>query len=1391
MKFRRAYMQTLFKSSDALTYFEVQPAIVPVQGADTIDPPTAPPILEGLQCSEDTQVSLLRRLAEAQRETRSRYRTLDAPEHQSEVTPWLKTSGFHIHLQDLDLEDVPKSYALPQPDEDEEIQMVLESVQRVLEKAMFTLGHETDGHSVKVSRHNAKVINTFRSDEMNPDPMTRLQQPGSLTKYIQTWQKLVCYFMRIVEGSALRDDMFNATDGQIETLTAVIREVKRLRLQTIVTDQTIVPGPDPDAHTNRLDNLVRDFSMQLIQQPLRQRSFDSPVLSFLAALAWDGSAKTWRKVNNLNSFISQLIYDCQLMTLSHCLAVTANTGHRNLSEILTAFCREWTHNDTQTPMGELLALRLYAFQIGANTVNEAQIRWHRDGETLNYQNIRYSMTDLRTEIRHGIDAARHILETDLALGLGDLPTFNISSLADNWDTAGVGESFLTDARNQDELEDADRWLLTRLAGDPVQAALFFRESRPGDWRVISEAARQFEDAVQEFLGKLAVLIHKGSGQAARMTEFLGMRWCNNAYDKRNIFVHDGYLLFILTYHKSQSRTNASRWPVRFLLPEVGQLVLQYLAIVVPFRRFLSKEVQNPEEVSEYLFSRGSRVWQPAAMSQAMVRESSLVLGVKINVSAWRQISVGIALKKFGGVDASAGLKQDQDDEEGGTTQVSRGSMPDVFHYQASHTPHTGNQMYGGTVNFNQGITDAGLQEFHRASQRWHKLCLTRDEVAHGLPHHPLPTNIRGLDNRRQRSNTETELPLAKRIASNLVSTRHRRRWSLQDAQKVLLRLYGQDAQFKSSAQELLLETILQGHGQIIGILTTGAGKSLSFLLPSQLPHAGTTVVIFPLTALKYDQIRQCQDKQIPYHVWTSGSDAAQSGIPPLIFVSMEEATTKKFQQFLLKLDLGYLLDRVILDECHLVHTSASYRPKTRFLRELRELHCQFVCLSATFPPSLMGSFQQKLYLPNPQVIRTDTLRTDLQYRVMTVAPQQVQPMAIHQIKTFIQTQPHMVQDPKSRVIVYVATRHEADDYADALQGLRFYSDSGNESDKVAELRQWFQGASKVMVATSAFGAGVDYPHVRAVFHIGLPDSAIEFAQQVGRASRDGVWGLSLIIMSKRVPSQGSTDIDVGLSTDLQVMRAYAGEPRCRPAILSSYLDGRSWYCTFDPAPPCDQCRKFGRFEDALEEDASEFTAPAQESESSSESETGSDVEDLRAGATLLRRDVRAESQGMSRYVEGLRVLKGRCVLCWLDREGGGAADIHSGDYQHTLTDCKNQRKQRFFDAKRAAMRNTEANGRRQWIAQYAACFTCGNPQSVCSNQGRKGSVCEFRDIVFPAAWSAFLVPQWRRRDLPKIAGHAWSSEGHYMSWLGNLVTVYGTQASNAMKVTDWIIQQYL
>jgi len=219
----------------------------------------------------------------------------------------------------------------------------------------------------QLSRLNAKLLNTFRGAEMSQDPIKPLQNSKSISTYISCWQKLVCYFWRVTRDDYLKVEdkqLFHPTERQIKCLVEVWRRV------SIVGEIGRPEGEGKGAREKmekEVDKIVLDLSMSLIQQRLTDWAFDSAMVSFAAMLAWDSTRQTWKDVNNYTSYLSQLIYDCQIIVLLHCLE--AIDGDEGLTIRIVRVREEWLLNDTTGPVAEPSGSRLLGFEIGRNTVN--------------------------------------------------------------------------------------------------------------------------------------------------------------------------------------------------------------------------------------------------------------------------------------------------------------------------------------------------------------------------------------------------------------------------------------------------------------------------------------------------------------------------------------------------------------------------------------------------------------------------------------------------------------------------------------------------------------------------------------------------------------------------------------------------------------------------------------------------------------------------------------------------------------------------------------------------------------------------------------------------------------------------------------------------------------
>jgi superfamily II DNA helicase RecQ len=1367
-------------------------------------------------------------------------------QHISEVTPWLRTTTFHIHKEVFgDVDDFRDVLRLPHRDGDLSLSLVCESVDRILRRGLDQVQDSRSGK--RLHRLDAQHLNSFQAGVISQDPFQRLDRERSVQSYSKLFQQLVSYFFR-VENDYFGHAIFKVTSRQRQSSTDVMDEAMK-QAQAQETDHnranhnsdgmtsggqavvnlhrrhcqsglvsTLPQEGLAKSDNQRLDQLTLEFCLSLIQHQLVDSSFDNAILSFCAVLAWDSSRKAWRKdLGNYSSYLSQLIYVCQVLILLQCYRLVEDGQSRSLSAAIVAQRDEWLQNTSRGPVGDLQAWRLYARSVANTSVGIAQVRWYQDGLTLAYQDISYRVSYLHDEMVFCMHEARRIFQHDLTLNLPDVPVYPVEKLVDNWDSTMPQMSFIDDSRNTDCLGGGQDWLYNQILASPALADTVLQQEPDSRWIVNVDFAHQYETAVQHFLEFMLTILYKGSGQPARRPEMLGLRWQNTQYDQRNLFIHDGYILFILTYHKWQSQHHASRYPVRFLLPEAGELMVQFLVLIQPFRRWVAQETGVPPRVSEYLWSGPHGVWTDDRMTRLIQRNSLLSVGVSTHVQAWRQIAVGIAIKFFSGMGYQADLDRegDTDDDNGGRPlDANMGDLPEVFHRQATHAPRTGNQVYGGTVNFKDGLTDAGLQQYLQASQMWHRLChvpplpraqrgyLTAFQLSEAaplvqsagpsLPQSPYTTPT---PPKRRPTSLADNTPLPKRLAVRRTPQRHHRRWTTDDALVALRSLFGRDATYRSPAQAQMIEHIVSGRGEVVAALATSEGKSLAFMLPARLPQAGATVVILPLVVLKQEMFRRCEQLGLPFTVWDRHGDHIRYDGCPLIFVSAETAVLPPFRAFITGLDAREGLDRVVVDESHLILTASDYRPKLKLIKHLRTIRCQFVFLSATLPPLLLTSFYHRLLLFDPVVIRSHhTFRRDLQY---TVAFTQSRPSTsfIQQVVQGIRSTlalPNIQDDPTARVIIYTLTRDDAREMAAALEIEAYFSDSGTVDEKAAMLTRWIEGCHRAIVATSAFGMGIDYPRVAAIFHIGAPTNAIDFAQEVGRLGRDGRGGHSTVILPPNTSSLApSLETESLLPVTQQVMNSYTRLPRCHTAILSWFLDGSPWYCDAeDPARRCSRCRRLGLWSDQSppEEEPAWLGKKQQrriaindgQSLPSDMSSTSSSGDDELPGPEVLRQHVRDEARGRERYVRQLEEFRGCCMICRLLIPAGHRSDSP----WHNLVQCRSPRKQDFFTAKKAAIQVGKT--RLGWLTAYCACYGCGNPQEVCQSQGAHG--CEFQDIVFPTSWAFFHLQRPFGKSLEQWTGRGFISETVWMTWLGEAREVYGMRATNAVWIASQVFQ---
>lgn len=336
---------------------------------------------------------------------------------------------------------------------------------------------------------------------------------------------------------------------------------------------------------------------------------------------------------------------------------------------------------------------------------------------------------------------------------------------------------------------------------------------------------------------------------------------------------------------------------------------------------------------------------------------------------------------------------------------------------------------------------------------------------------------------------------------------------MRGAEAVLHEVFGYAA-FRPGQAEAVA-AVMAGRDSTV-LLPTGGGKSLCYQVPAMALWAageGLTLVISPLIALMEDQVAAMQRLGIP-------AAALHSSMPweeqraildraedlALLYVSPERLAVKRFRRFLAQ----HRLARAAVDEAHCISEwGHDFRPAYRQLVVLKqELGLPVIALTATATPRVLSDLRAALDLDEPLHIQTSFLRPNLAFSVEHHRGDKVRTE---------RTVDLVRQVSEGRVVVYAATRKRVTELAKALKsaGVRVaHYHAGRTDGARARAQEDFEsGKAQVMVATTAFGMGIDQPDVRLVLHAQAPGTLEAYAQQAGRAGRDGEAARCVVLYS--------------------------------------------------------------------------------------------------------------------------------------------------------------------------------------------------------------------------------------------------------------------------------------
>ena len=321
---------------------------------------------------------------------------------------------------------------------------------------------------------------------------------------------------------------------------------------------------------------------------------------------------------------------------------------------------------------------------------------------------------------------------------------------------------------------------------------------------------------------------------------------------------------------------------------------------------------------------------------------------------------------------------------------------------------------------------------------------------------------------------------------------------MDDFKKILKKYWGYD-DFRGIQREII-ESILAGH-DTLGLMPTGGGKSITFQVPA-LAQEGACIVITPLIALMKDQVQHLRSRGIKAAAIYTGLshdqilqtlENAVFGAVKLLYVSPERLSSELFRQKVRHMKVCF----ICVDEAHCISQwGYDFRPSYLAIADIRSLvpDVPVLALTATATPEVVDDIQDRLHFREKCVFRMSFERKNLAYVVRPTINKEQQLI-------------HILQRVPGSAIVYVRSRQRTKEYADLLckMGIKatFFHAGLDNSVKDQRQHEWQQDHVQVMVATNAFGMGIDKPDVRVVVHIDCPDSIEAYFQEAGRAGRDG------------------------------------------------------------------------------------------------------------------------------------------------------------------------------------------------------------------------------------------------------------------------------------------------
>jgi superfamily II DNA or RNA helicase len=1256
---------------------------------------------------------------------------------------WFKRTGWLAFPKGQNLAHL--GYTARLPDRNEvKLQTAARLTEQQIEKCVKGLA--------TLPRETRRWLRSAKHNEVDQRPLARLQNPESQATYASYIVRFVCFYLRILADEESRVDEYLSQRSQVvdssdegsgedagieseceyndndndndsnadSTDNDSIAPTRRPR-KSVVKDTMkdarelfswkgdqkelamqlwlMLDGSDRAAQMGALLQSLSSFVMTSYGND----ELSSGLVQYLAVLGIDTETKRLRTAKNYSYMLAGMVYCIRVLAVESILPAAGRDDQTEEDrDRFLEMRKKYLADGSYSPMSVTISLLAYGKRAAMNEGNAGNAYWSVDkkifylnGRPIGIERFRRMARDIVAE------AVEQFWQLCWVEAVTDRFTINLAQIVDDISFTTRGRSFVNDPANG--LCDGLAWMLARARKRDGGMKL---QTVDGRWR--AKKVRQYLQQMDRFLELLLFSVHVTSGQPGRGSEITTIRHCNGLLQDRNIFVVDGAIMTVVRYHKSQSQLDRPKIVPRFLPPSLGQIMALYLGYLRPFREYLTVQVLGGG-LSDYIWCNEQGAWGTDRLTRVIRRETGTRLGVDLHTQGYRHAAVGIGRVKVG---ESFGRGYQDEVGEVDEAEVDE-DEEDLIELQNSRTTAMGVSNYSVPIDIIKHLSVRSIDAFRALSTAWH--CFLGVDGQAGQHEALIPRQKRKM--RENRSGFDV-WPKAKavQVEDTRTTAVHR---ALQQV------LGKQDVGFRSMEQEQALEAVLDKQTPLVVVLPTGGGKSLLFTLPACIEGAGVTVVIVPYRALIEDLVDRIHKYGVDCIEWKHG----ESNPASVVVVSADKAgdvsSNGNFLGYAQVLKGKGLLQRIVVDECHLVLTARHWRKKLLKVKNLQVLGCPMVLLTATLPPLREEELETSMLARNATYVRASTVRPNARYFVSWCQRETLESTALAMCRRWAAR----LRRTGQKGVVYCLSKPQSERLAEEL-GCSYYHADVEDDERAERLRAWAEHGG-LIVATSALGTGVDFAEIVYILHVGMPWSITDFAQASGRGGRGGEAFDVVVVLEhgevERRMEQEGDDMEV------VAMGQFLVGSGCRRQLMSSYMDVQGVGCREIGAVNCDRC---GEGEAAW----------LQEQE----------------------RWAREWAMVEDKFTE----LRNGCAICWFV---GQERALHDEDLwrRHRTMQCTAWEHGTGAGAdafrRKIVDRTARDNCRRCWVSQ-----------KYCATGEGMDKRCQWPNVVVPLAYAARLTTRGIRT--MGESGFREMGDEAYAAWLGkgSQEEVWGRVFTNAM-----------